>query len=115
MTSPLTRRFTRGLDSGTKPTGYPKNWGDISKAFRIKCGYKCHSCSVCCGREEHHQLLDVHHINGVKSNCKPGNLRCLCKECHAKQPFHGHYASVIKPEDKETLRQLRQEQGLPDL
>ena len=115
MISPLTRRFTRGLPSSTKSTGYPKNWAARSEAFRRMRGYKCHACGVCCAKQEHHRLLDVHHINGVKSDCKDNNLRCLCKECHAKQPLHGHYAAVVGGEDKETLRQLRQEQGLPAL
>lgn len=113
MTSPLTGIYTQGLKGAAESSDYPKNWGEISKAFRKMHGYKCHACGVCCDQEAHHCLLDVHHINGVKRDCRDSNLRCLCKECHAKQDFHRHYVSVIKPEDKEALRQLRQEQNLP--
>ena len=35
-------------------------------------------------------LLHTHHINGVKNDNAPGNLRVLCASCHRRQPKHQH-------------------------
>lgn len=108
MTSPLGNWFFNELESPKSPSDYPKNWKDISSAFREKCKYKCADCGVDCSA--HSRLLDVHHLNGVKNNCRPENLRCLCKDCHAKQDFHSHYK--VKLDDKRLLSELRRKQGL---
>jgi len=43
-----------------------------------------------------HSMLDVHHIDGIRSNVSKTNLKVLCKECHSEQPFHGHYKNALR-------------------
>ncbi|MGR3913331.1 MAG: HNH endonuclease [Gammaproteobacteria bacterium] len=107
MNNPLGTSFTDGLKSEVEPSGYPKNWREISAAFRKQRNYTCHDCGVCC--EKHPGLTDAHHLNGDKSNCAPENLRCLCKHHHAKQ--HSHYK--IKESKLQKLHRLWDEQEIP--
>ncbi len=66
--------------------GYSENWDDISRRTREKYNWICQEC----GKDFQYlkRLLDVHHINGVKSDNTPLNLKVLCKECHAKHHPH---------------------------
>ena len=73
---------------------YPKHWSAISKMYREKANWKCEECGRSFANEKH--MLDVHHINGVRSDVSKANLRVLCKEHHAKQPLHSHYKSVLQ-------------------
>ena len=36
------------------------------------------------------QYLHTHHMDGVKSNNNFSTLKCLCINCHEKQPGHEH-------------------------
>lgn len=91
---------------------YPKNWRHISREFRIKHGYKCAICGVCCGNHGTHKaLLDVHHKNGVRGDCEESNLQCLCKFHHSKQHYHNHYKPKIH--NLELLSKLWDEQKIP--
>lgn len=111
MTSPLGKSFTIGLKSDTQPTGYPKNWTEISNAYRKSRNYICEFCGVnCSDKPEHRKSTDTHHKNGVKEDCCYENLECLCKYHHAE--LHPHYKRVIK-KDLEILEELWNEQGIP--
>ena len=68
---------------------YPLNWDEISSSLRHQLGYVCQSCQLIVG-ESHKRYLHVHHINGVRKDCRPENLKCLCVTCHAEQPLHAH-------------------------
>lgn len=68
---------------------YPKHWNKISRIHREKANWTCDECRNSFINTP--ALLDVHHIDGVRSNVKSTNLRVLCKGCHSKQPLHGHY------------------------
>lgn len=107
----LMKNFVSDLPSSEDPSGYhPNKWRNISKSVRKEHGYKCKSCGVDCSGSPN--LLDVHHINGRKSDCDDSNLRCLCKYCHSQQPMHGHYKP--SPNELQSLRQLWREQGIQD-
>ena len=110
MPTPLKKSLVAGLKSDKLPSGYPKNWNNISTAFRKEHRYKCGVCHVDCS--DHPKLTDAHHTRGDKSESDYKKLQCLCKYCHSQQPKHGHY----KPTDSQMkiLRRLWQEQKLPD-
>lgn len=79
-------------DIGQDKAGYPDNWKEISQQYRESVKWCCEDCGL--NLAQHRYLLDVHHRNGAKHDCRIGNLRALCKECHTKQPVHGHYRRV---------------------
>ena len=65
-----------------------KNWSDYTKAVNLKKhlikekGHKCESC----GNEEWMGFpitLEIHHIDGDKSNNSLENLQLLCPNCHS--------------------------------
>ncbi|ASK69470.1 HNH endonuclease [Shewanella bicestrii] len=89
-------------------TGYCDDWSKISSHYRVEKGFSCEECGV--NLKAHRPLLHVHHINGVKSDNKPKNLRALCIDCHSKQPMHQHM--VLSHNERQLINQLRNEQGL---
>lgn len=97
------RRDTDGHDD------YPPDWPQIRDAALKQAAYRCASCGVRVP-EAQKRLLDVHHVNGVKSDNHPTNLRVLCKLCHARQPQHGHYR--VKPQDRAAIEALRRGRGI---
>jgi len=66
---------------------YPENWTDIANKLKHQLGYHCQYCQLILG-VQYKKFLHVHHLNGVKSDCRPENLMCLCISCHADQPLH---------------------------
>lgn len=65
---------------------YPPNWTYISEKTRKGVNWMCQEC--CIHLEKHKNFLDVHHIDGNKSNSLSTNLKVLCVECHSK--IHSH-------------------------
>ncbi|MEX2563842.1 MAG: HNH endonuclease [Candidatus Paceibacterota bacterium] len=72
---------------------YPKHWDEISKKYREKANWKCDQCGESFANNK--KELDVHHINGIKSDVRDTNLKVLCKKHHAEQPMHSHYNKII--------------------
>ena len=68
---------------------YPTNWVEISSELRRQLGYVCQSCNLVVG-ETFKKFLHVHHVNGVRMDCRVENLKCLCISCHSEQPMHEH-------------------------
>lgn len=90
--------------------GYSPDWPELSKHVREAAGYRCDECFI--DLSAHKKLCDVHHINGVKSDNAPSNLRVLCKDCHRKQPRHG--GIFLSSRDMEIIRALRSRHGVLD-
>lgn len=72
---------------------YPLNWDDISNELRRQLGYRCQECEIHLSAE-FRRFLHVHHLNGLKYDTSPNNLRCLCIECHSKSYGHSHMRSL---------------------
>lgn len=93
----------------TAPTGgYAKDWNEISTQFRQSIGWKCQECKADFSERGNHNLLHVHHVNGVKGDNSRHNLRGLCLLCHGEQPQHSHMH--IKAGDRSKILALRREQ-----
>lgn len=92
----------------THSTDYTEDWSQISSYYRVEQDFSCEQCNV--HLRTHRGKLHVHHINGVKSDNKPSNLKALCIDCHSKQPMHGHMA--VSHADRKLINELRQDQGL---
>lgn len=73
---------------------YPKNWNEISRAYRAYKQWTCEECGTYCGNNKGY--LDVHHIDSNKSNVNYSNLKALCKDCHSEEYGHGHYKNLLK-------------------
>ena len=89
-------------------TGYTSDWKEVSARTRAAASYICSACHV--DLSSHHHLCDVHHLNGVKSDNSPANLKVVCKDCHRKQPFHE--GVFISSEAMAQIQNLRSLQGI---
>lgn len=69
-----------------KPNVYHESFSEISSKLKELKKYRCEKCGAICMAD--HGLLDVHHINGIKSDNSPSNLIVLCIGCHAD--IHEH-------------------------
>ncbi|MDA0116878.1 HNH endonuclease [Vibrio sp. T11.5] len=80
---------------------YTSDWKSVSEVYKLSKNYSCEECGV--ELKQRKELLHTHHIDGVKSNNHPANLRALCVECHSMQPKHQH----LKP-NAEVLSYLKE-------
>lgn len=106
----LFQKQVRGLRSANLPTEYTASFTEVSKTFRKLKKFTCDECGV--NLSAHPNLVDTHHISGVKSDNLYGNLRCLCKLCHAAQPRHQHYP--VSPDDQGIIEACREKQEIPN-
>lgn len=66
---------------GRSKLPYAFEWtAELRAAIRERDGGACQSC----GGPPRRKSLDVHHLDGDKRNCEPGNLVSLCHPCHQK-------------------------------
>ncbi len=87
---------------------YSEDWGRISTSYKCGRDFICEDCRV--NLRDHTGLLHVHHLDGVKTNNRPSNLKALCAVCHGEQPGHGHMR--ISRQNREAIMGLRRRQGV---
>ncbi len=100
--------LSKGLKDASSSTAYALEWTRISLEVRRSAGFTCSRCGVTLRHEA--SLLDVHHVNGDKSDNSMPNLVCLCVSCHRGQPEHEHYQ--VTDREIEAIDAARKEQGV---
>jgi hypothetical protein len=55
---------------------YTADWGEVARRYKETKNFTCESCHL--DLRNALSLLHVHHINGVKTNNSPANLKALC-------------------------------------
>jgi hypothetical protein len=68
---------------------YSNDFSVTSRKLRADNNWTCQKCLTKL-KPEHYDLLHTHHINGLKSDDRPINLKCLCVRCHSEEPDHEH-------------------------
>lgn len=99
------RYMPSGMDA-LKP-GYSNDWEKISRGEKERVNYVCQQCKVDLSAAK--RLVHVHHINGVKHDNAPKNLKALCADCHRAEPNHTHMH--VSRKDTQFINKLRREQG----
>jgi 5-methylcytosine-specific restriction endonuclease McrA len=79
-----TPRYT---DLTAPPDEYSDDFDQISRALKEKNRWRCEHCGLYF--HEHKDLLQTHHLNGIKGDNSLDNLTTLCVSCHSKLPKHG--------------------------
>ncbi len=102
------RHLPNDVLQGRNASAYTDDWRQISDALRQQRGWRCEACRV--ELSAHRALMHVHHINGVRADNRPQNLKVLCKDCHRKEP--GHDTMFIRSEEMATIQRERRNQGV---
>lgn len=69
---------------------YPPDWEEIAAGIKEDADWCCEHCHHPHDRESGH-VLTVHHLNGIKADCRRENLVALCQRCHL------HWQAVYQP------------------
>ncbi len=85
---------------------YPDSWAAVSRTVREAANWTCSVCEVRC--HDVKALLHTHHVNGIKADLRPENLRAVCISCHRNMP--GHQTMYVSPAHSETIAALRHQQ-----
>jgi hypothetical protein len=75
-------------DTAAPPDLYNRESMSLYDKIKSFNNWKCQNCGV--NLVSHKKFLNIHHINGLKSDDRRENLKCLCVKCHSDQPDHFH-------------------------
>lgn len=67
-----------------RPDGYTLDWHQVALSFKVKHNNTCETCGWKLGSPGT-TTLGVHHINHIKHDNRPQNLKCLCCKCHLRE------------------------------
>lgn len=82
--------------------GYPLNWEKTAKKYKKSKDYNCEQCGIDLDSNTGKRFLEVHHIDGNKTNNHDSNLKALCISCH----------SQVNERHRENFRTERNQQKL---
>lgn len=93
---------------------YAPNQEEIAMEYKKSVHYICQICNINCS--SHHELLHLHHKNGIGTDNISSNLMVLCIDCHMNQPNHGHMKRNYKfIEASKKIIELRKIQNIHTL
>lgn len=81
------------------------NWRDVKEKIFQERPYQCEECGISEWRGQK-IILQVHHIDGNKSNNTRNNLKILCPNCHSLTQNWCHKNNKNKISDEEFLNAL---------
>lgn len=88
------------FNSVTAPLNdYPSDFRETSTRLRRQNGWKCEGCGRIFDSDRLRRFLDVHHVDGDRSNNSRANLKVLCVGCHARQHSHAHLKNSSRYRD----------------
>lgn len=104
LLSPMQDVSANELFSTHIQDGYIAEWNKISLCIREQQDWICSSCRLQLKEPHLRRFLHVHHINRVRNDNSPENLRVLCIKCHSAQEGEGHQNLKNKSEYQEYIK-----------
>ena len=92
---------------GSSLEDYPSEFNkQLKESIRKRDNYECQNCNM---TEEEHiivygRVLDIHHIDYNKKNCKEDNLISLCQSCNLRANYNRDYWQEIYTKKMEEIK-----------
>ncbi|MEQ1859193.1 MAG: hypothetical protein ABMA13_04595 [Chthoniobacteraceae bacterium] len=81
-------RVTHRLDADDVLNVYTHDWPVIARRHKEAKNYCCEDCGINLSAPNLRRFLQAHHVDGERTSNTAMNIRVLCIQCHARQPFH---------------------------
>ncbi len=97
-------RWLRGLETGVSEKGKTVS-GHVRHWLIETRGKKCEDCGWCAKHPVTGKVpVQIDHVDGDWTNCKPSNLKILCPNCHSLTPTYGALNKGKGRKLRDTLR-----------
>jgi len=91
---------------------YTEDWAKVSAAAKAAAMWRCQqpACRIDLSAPDKRRFLHVHHLDGLKFNNSPSNLRVECLGCHAEETAHEHMKNTAEYQQFMVIRRRQREQ-----